>query len=427
MQQYKQTEENENADSLDGHEKDVVDIAKYKSSEDSEVSAFEQVMSQMNIADRSAFDEKFAQLWQESSDENKLLSVMICEIDFFKAYNENYGHQGASFMLLVIGLALKKTCEEQGCFLARYENEEFAILMKGGNEEKALAVAESLRKAVESSKTEHKYSSVSSIVTLSIGVSSVYPNSMDILMSEADSALHEAKTTGRNKVSGNFPHKNESSLLNHILENEQSVQKVVAKKDKDIVKEAKSKKSDDTETQKAPVSNTQSDDFKKILLDMNVADRSSFHENFVKLWDDCTKEKELLSMLMCEVDFFKAYTDNYGSAASEDVLLIVASALQSICAEHDCFVAHVEGEKFIVLAKGGNATNALKIAQSLHKSVKESETENSHSDVSDIVTMSIGLSSLFPSDLNSMKSLMIETNTALHAAITSGRNQISVH
>ncbi len=414
MAQYKQAEDRINSDTFDfelekqdGDSKGVVDMAKYKQPEETvsaETSAFEQVMSQMNIADRGAFDNQFAQLWQEAGDENELLSVLMCEIDFFKAYNDNYGHQGASFMLLVVGLALKNTCEKYGCFLARYKNEEFAILMKGGNEQKALEVAESLRQAVESSRTEHKYSSVSKVVTLSIGISSIYPTSMKMLMREADSALYDAKASGRNQVCGNFSQKNENSVSQTTLATEQNIQ-----------------------TQEKPTVNTEASDFKQIMSDMNIADRSSFHHNFVKLWQESTDEQELLSMLMCEVDFFQAYIDNYSERASEDILLIVACALQKIGEKFGCFVSHVEGEKFIILIKGGNATNALRVADVLHRSVAESATEHKYSEASDVVTVSIGLSSLFPSDINSKKMLMVEANTALHAATTSGRNQISVH
>ncbi|WP_354625011.1 diguanylate cyclase [Psychromonas sp. MME2] len=435
MAQHKQAEDTNKVDSfissLEGKNGDnmgVVNIAKYKQPEEAvsaEISAFEQVMSQMNIADCRAFDNKYSQLWQEASDENTLLSVMLCEIDFFKAYNDNYGHQGASFMLLVIGLALKKACEEHDCFLARYENEEFAILMKGGNEEKALAVAEALRKSVELSRTEHKYSSVSKVVTLSIGVSSVYPNSMKMLVREANRALHDATADGRNQVSSIFPHKSNVELSDNALENRESVteEDSIKHNSAEAVKANEEKANAAADT----LSNSPSVDFKQKIRDMKIADCGSFHDNFVKLWEESKKENELLSMLMCEVDFFQPYIDNYGVAASEDMLITVATVLQKIAIINGCFVAHVEGEKFIILMKGGNATSALKVAQSLHKGVVKSNLKHDHSEATDIVTMSIGLSSLFPSDLNTMKSLMIEANTALHAAITTGRNQISVH
>ncbi len=198
MEQYNQTGRQISCESSDfksanqdGESKAIVDIAKYQQTEakvSSETSAFGLVMSQMNIADRHEFDTHYAQLWEEASEEKQLLSVLICEIDFFEAYNENYGHQAAAFMLLVVGLALKNICEEFDCFLARCKGDKFAILIKGGDLTKTREVAEALRQTVEKSQTEHKYSSVSDIVTLSIGVSSTYPTSMNMLMKEADTA-----------------------------------------------------------------------------------------------------------------------------------------------------------------------------------------------------------------------------------------------
>jgi len=406
---------------LEAGSKGVVDIAKYKQVEDpvnAETSAFEQVMSQMNIADRSAFDSQYSKFWTEASDSNELLSVLMCEIDFFKSYNDNYGHQGASFMLLVVGLALKNTCEKHGCFLARYKNQEFAILMKGGDETKALQVAESLRQAVEASRTEHKYSSVSKIVTLSIGISSIYPTSMKMLMNKANNALNSAKTAGRNQVASDFSVQVklenapiEAAITENIIEPAIVTQEAVVAEEKITIEKEDINQST----------------FQQTMLDMNISDRREFNPNFVKLWKEACSEKELLSMLMCEVDFFQAYIDNYGQQQSEDVLLIAASALQDAAIKFNCFIYHVEGEKFIVLSKGGNATQALKVAEFIHTAVENSGTEHKYSLASEFVTMSIGLSSIFPSELNSMKALMIEANTALHDATVSGRNQISVH
>lgn len=431
MAQHNSTENKISADkfNMEDDSKGVVNIAKYKQVDDpvnAETSAFEQVMSQMNIAGRNTFDSQFSQFWTEASDSNELLSVLMCEIDFFKAYNDNYGHQGASFMLLVVGLALKNTCEKHGCFLARYKNQEFAILMKGGDEIKVLEVAESLRQAVEASRTEHKYSSVSKIVTLSIGISSIYPTSMKMLMNKADKALNKAQVSGRNQVASNFSVQVklentpieavinvpvEVAITESVIEPAIVVQDVVVEENVSIEKEEEI-------NQLA---------FQQTMLDMNISDRREFHPNFVKLWKEAIDEKELLSMLMCEVDFFQAYIDHYGQQPSKDVLLIVASALQDVAIKFNCFVSHVEGEKFIVLSKGGNATQALKVAELIHTAVENSGTEHQFSVASGFVTMSIGLSSIFPSELNSMKALMVEANTALHDATVSGRNQISVH
>jgi len=398
MAQTNQTE-NHGSDYDSVTSKAVVDIAKYQSAEDkvsSESSAFEQVMSQMNIADRHAFDVQYEKYWQQASDDGELLSVLICEIDFFKAYNDHYGHQGSAFMLLVIGLALKNTCEKFGCYLAHYRGDEFAILVKGGDVEAAQKIAECLRLAVEDSRTEHKHSKVSNFVTLSIGISSVYPTSMKVLMQKSATALYSAKKAGYNQVSGSVELKNEESgLASSALELEE-------------------------------IKEPEQSDFDRLMSEMQIYDRRDFNSYFVKAWQESSRDEELLSMVICELDFFSEYAQHYGQQTSEDILLIVACTLKSKCEEFGCFVARLEGEKFVALIKGGNATKGLKVAEALRASVQELAMEHAYSPVKNSLTMSLGLSNILPSDENSMKSLMTKVDSALSDAKSSGYDQISV-
>jgi PleD family two-component response regulator len=91
----------------------VADIGQYKKPESSTI---ELVMSQIKIASHSDFEKQLAQHWQAAANEKQLLSVLICEIDFYHEYVEKYGLQGASFMLLVVALALKNICDQHGLF-----------------------------------------------------------------------------------------------------------------------------------------------------------------------------------------------------------------------------------------------------------------------------------------------------------------------
>lgn len=388
---------------LDGEGKDVVDIAQYRQAEDAEASAFDKVMSQMSIADRAAFDKKYDQLWHEASNDNELLSVYLCEIDFFKAYVDNYGQQGASFMLLVVGLALKSICDRYGCFLAHYQKEEFGILMKGGSEEEVLEIAEALRQAVEGSQTEHKFSSVNRVVTLSIGVSSIYPNSMAVLMQKANHTLHQAKLCGRNQVYGDFPKKNDVYISEKPeTEIEEALEVAVV------------------------VEEEEESHFQQFLLDMEISDQAALKKSFGALWKECLEEKELLSMVICGFDFFKPFVEHYGKEASEDALLIIACALAQTCEKLGGFIYYLGDENYIILLKGGNATRALKVGEQVHQFVAESCTEHKYSEVGDVVTVSIGLSNIFPNETNSIEILKEEAKKAFHAAIKAGRNQTSV-
>ena len=91
------------------------------------------------------------------------------------------------------------------------------------------------------------------------------------------------------------------------------------------------------------------------------------------------------------------------------------------------FAARYGGEEFVVIIKGGNATKVFRAVEKLRETIKKTKIEHLHSDVSRYVTMSMGLSSIFPSDLNTMKMLVAEADEALYDAKMSGRDQISVH
>lgn len=155
------------------------------------------------IANRRAFDLQLNKLWQEACEEQELLSLVMCDIDFFKAYNDNYGHQKGDEVLLAVAQALYRTCEKLGCFVARYGGEEFVVLIKGENATKALKAVEMLREAVAEANIEHLHSSVNTSITMSMGLSSILASeltTMAMLFAEADSAMYEAKKNGRDQI-----------------------------------------------------------------------------------------------------------------------------------------------------------------------------------------------------------------------------------
>ncbi|MCP4323657.1 MAG: diguanylate cyclase [Alteromonadales bacterium] len=173
----------------------------------SDASDFEQKMLNdqlTNIANRRSFDTRFKQLWQEAHDEQEMLSIVMCDIDYFKPYNDNYGHPMGDEALKIIALALQTAVNEMGCFVARYGGEEFVVIIKGGNATKVFRAVEKLREAINQTKVEHLYSAVSRYVTMSMGLSSIFPsdlNTQKILVAEADAALYDAKMSGRDQIS----------------------------------------------------------------------------------------------------------------------------------------------------------------------------------------------------------------------------------
>ncbi len=159
------------------------------------------------LANRRHFDEVMAKELKRSIRTKTELSLIMCDIDQFKLYNDNYGHQGGDDCLKIIAATLQKTNNRSGDLAARYGGEEFVFILPETNIEGATVVAESVRSAIDSLAVPHAYSSVTDHVTLSCGVASIRPQQgQDLakiareLIAAADQGLYRAKELGRNQV-----------------------------------------------------------------------------------------------------------------------------------------------------------------------------------------------------------------------------------
>ena len=154
-----------------------------------------------NIRNRRYFDETFEKTFSEIKRDKKSLAVLMIDIDFFKLYNDNYGHGQGDETLRKVAKALEKTIKRASDFVARYGGEEFVILLKDINKDGVEAVANNLLNAVRELKITHEFSKIENYVTVSIGVS-YYNSSSDItkleLLLKADETLYNVKNSGRN-------------------------------------------------------------------------------------------------------------------------------------------------------------------------------------------------------------------------------------
>ena len=154
-----------------------------------------------NIRNRRFFDETFEKTFSEIKRDKKSLAVLMIDIDFFKPYNDNYGHGQGDETLRKVAKALEKTIKRPSDFVARYGGEEFVILLKDINKDGVEAVANNLLNAVRELKITHEFSKIENYVTISIGAS-FYNSSSDItkleLLLKADETLYSVKNSGRN-------------------------------------------------------------------------------------------------------------------------------------------------------------------------------------------------------------------------------------
>lgn len=154
-----------------------------------------------NIRNRRFFDETFEKTFSEIKRDKKSLAVLMIDIDFFKPYNDNYGHGQGDETLRKVAKALEKTIKRASDFVARYGGEEFVILLKDINKNGVEAVANNLLNAVRELKITHEFSKIENYVTISIGAS-FYNSNSDItkleLLLKADETLYNVKNSGRN-------------------------------------------------------------------------------------------------------------------------------------------------------------------------------------------------------------------------------------
>jgi len=156
------------------------------------------------IANRRHFDEIFDKEWRRALRGNDTLSLVFLDIDFFKKYNDYYGHLAGDDCLRQVGNALKKSLQRAGDLVARYGGEEFVIILPSTSQMEALKVAEKVRRHIEGLKIAHLRSDVSEYVTVSVGVATINPGihiNPVLLIEQADIALYQAKTRGRNRAS----------------------------------------------------------------------------------------------------------------------------------------------------------------------------------------------------------------------------------
>ncbi|MGB0127560.1 MAG: diguanylate cyclase [Rhodocyclaceae bacterium] len=156
------------------------------------------------IANRRYFDETFGREWRRAARNRKAISLVMCDVDYFKQYNDVYGHQAGDECLIQVAQCLAKQARRPGDSVMRYGGEEFAVLLPETDGRGASVLAEKIRAAVEALAIAHAGSEVGKVVTVSAGVASAVPGvaaeKQSDLLQWTDAALYEAKRLGRNQV-----------------------------------------------------------------------------------------------------------------------------------------------------------------------------------------------------------------------------------
>jgi diguanylate cyclase (GGDEF)-like protein len=161
------------------------------------------VDSLTEVANRRQFDHVLDAEWRRCARTGLPLALAIFDIDYFKAFNDGYGHLAGDTCLKQVGAVIRRLVQRAGELVARHGGEEFAVLLPGSDAQHARELAESIRLEVELLALPHAHSKVTPVVTVSAGVAAlipIYGSTPGELVAAATRALFSAKQNGRNRV-----------------------------------------------------------------------------------------------------------------------------------------------------------------------------------------------------------------------------------
>ncbi|MFA5179939.1 MAG: diguanylate cyclase [Syntrophales bacterium] len=156
-----------------------------------------------HAANRRFFDEWLVKMWATHAASQTPLGLIICDVDFFKLYNDTYGHQQGDECLKAVVAAIRQDVHHHDDLVARYGGEEFAVVVPRTAGEGIVSLAEKMRAHIEALRILHERSAIGAFVTVSFGAATVLPRTdadPSELIKAADAALYEAKAQGRNRV-----------------------------------------------------------------------------------------------------------------------------------------------------------------------------------------------------------------------------------
>lgn len=181
----------------DFHNKKVLDSTNRELSRvNKELEKLSQTDSLTGIFNRYAFDKAIKNEWDRCRRHNIPLTLIMIDIDFFKAFNDNYGHQAGDDCLRLVAGVLSNCAKRSSDIVARYGGEEFAVILPHTKVENAIVFAEQIKSGIKEMAVPHAFSAVSAYLTISMGVHTITPSdksSVEEFIKITDNALYEAK------------------------------------------------------------------------------------------------------------------------------------------------------------------------------------------------------------------------------------------
>ncbi|MBT4256625.1 MAG: diguanylate cyclase [Gammaproteobacteria bacterium] len=211
--EYDKRLETNNSDEIDTMFTQFNQLLAYIEMQNKELKGQNQELTQLSqqdaltgIPNRRYLDEALDRCWHQSVRSKSFMSVLMIDVDYFKAYNDNYGHKAGDQVLRQIAQTLQNHLHRATDYIARYGGEEFCAILTDTSPEAAFNVGERLCRAIQDLNIKHEASGSVQVVTVSIGISAITPTEIVVdfdLIKAADEALYMSKERGRNQVNLN--------------------------------------------------------------------------------------------------------------------------------------------------------------------------------------------------------------------------------
>jgi diguanylate cyclase (GGDEF)-like protein len=260
--------------------------------------------------------------------------------------------------------------ENNYCFIARYDGNEFALLLPDANIKEALTIAESIKKAITELAIPHAASTISDHVTVSIGVATFIPNEENNtknLIRKAERSLFDAERRGRDQIMSLDLELDGLTLL---------------------------------------------------------ANLRCFKNYLNQVWWQQKVRNQSIALILIDIDYLDKYNAQYGIGEADKCLIRIAQCLAKLPQMSANLIARFGGDESTVILPNTEIDNALNVAESIREAVLALAIPHTASNVSDYVTISLGVAALIPSEKNSPDDLIKTANIALYQAKKAGRNQV---
>ncbi|MFC3150332.1 GGDEF domain-containing protein [Litoribrevibacter euphylliae] len=155
-----------------------------------------------------------------------------------------------------------------------------------------------------------------------------------------------------------------------------------------------------------------------------IANRRSFDHTLIKEWNRCLRRQYPLSCILIDIDYFKRFNDHYGHQKGDELLREVANIISSQATRADDLVARYGGEEFIVILSNASHDDAVMLAERTRKAILDAELEHKNSEISDRITISAGVATITPTNIQDCYEIVHKADEKLYEAKNNGRNQV---